>query len=181
MPPKKVVIIRKKSFEKPTKKVIKKVVTQPKKATKATKSRKPKKEETPYEKCRKATINRYLKLYERGILKIRGNPVKSRGQAIAVALQLADKSCASKMTSVDMKDIITKVEKLYDADIKSLKLRYSDITRIAKLKAYYRKPGVAATRLRKFCREYLAIHQATLSPIYLKTLGPSPSSKVKKA
>ena len=165
MPPKKVLIIRKKSPEKGSKKGSKKGVTRPKKV------------ETVYEKCRKATINRYLKLYERGILKIRGNPVKSYKQAIPVAIQLADKGCASKMTAADMKDIITKVEKLYDADIKSLKLRYSDITRIAKLKAYYRKPGVAATRLRKFCREYLAIHSETLSPIYLKTLGPSKAKK----
>ncbi len=116
-----------------------------------------KKPETEYEKCRKIIINRYMKLYERGVLKIRGNKVNSPKQAIAIALQIAAKSCESKMNRDDIQELKDKVNRLFTPEFQDRPLRYSDILRIEKLNAYYKKRGLKASskKLITFARNYL--------------------------
>jgi hypothetical protein len=152
---KKKLVIRPK---KPTKDPLitkKKTIKPIRKSTKRSKSK-----ESDYEKCRKIIINRYMKLFERGILKIRGNKVTSQKQAIAIALQIAAKSCDSKMNRDDIQDMESKLQRAISARQESAgskPLRYSDINRIVKLYTIYHKKGSKskASRLRSFARKYL--------------------------
>ncbi len=161
-PPKKVVMIRPK---RPAK--------DPLLTRKPKKTKKPKKPETEYEKCRKVIINRYMKLFERGILKIRGNPVKSRKQAIAIALQIAAKGCESKMNRDDIQEMQKKVDRAIKVSLAkegARPLRYTDILRIRKLLVYYQKKSIKSLRLVAFVRKYLASADDSIPDSHKKAL-----------
>ncbi len=93
------------------------------------------KKASDFESCKSKRINQVMKLYERGVLIIRGKKVSNQKQAIAIALQQAESGCRSKMNGNDIKNMEDKVKKL------SLdkSFTYSDIKRILFLIEYYQK------------------------------------------
>lgn len=68
---------------------------------------------TKYEECRSKIIDKIMKEFERGILKSsRGDLIKDKKQAIAVALSIAGKSCKGKYDKVDIERMIGRLEKV---------------------------------------------------------------------
>ncbi len=87
-----------------------------------------------YELCKSKSIDKVMKLYEKGNLIIRGKKVINQKQAIAIGLQQAESNCKSKMNGTDIQNIVKKVE-----DIKDKPYTYSDVKRILFLINYYKK------------------------------------------
>lgn len=65
---------------------------------------------TPYKECVSLKVGQTLKRFEKGELKIRGRLVKSRRQALALGLRLADVSCEKKKGAKDEKDRLQKIQ-----------------------------------------------------------------------
>ncbi len=97
------------------------------KSTKSTKS--------SYELCKSKSIDKVMKLYEKGNLIIRGKKVINQKQAIAIGLQQAESNCKSKMNSSDIQNIVKKVEHIN----KDKPYTYSDLKRILFLINHYKK------------------------------------------
>ena len=93
------------------------------------------KKTSDFESCKSKRINQVMKLYERGVLIIRGKKVSNQKQAIAIALQQAESGCRSKMNGNDIKNMEDKVKKLS----LNKSFTYSDIKRILFLMEYYQK------------------------------------------
>ncbi len=88
-----------------------------------------------YELCKSKSIDKVMKLYEKGNLIIRGKKVTNQKQAIAIGLQQAESNCKSKMNGSDIQNIVKKVELI----TKDKPLSYSDLKRILFLIDYYKK------------------------------------------
>jgi hypothetical protein len=65
---------------------------------------------TPYKECVSLKVGQILKRFEKGELKIRGRLVKSRNQALALGIRLADVSCEKKQGSRDTSDRLQKIQ-----------------------------------------------------------------------
>ena len=73
-----------------------------------------------YNNCKKKTIQKYIKLYEKIKLK---NKKVSRKQSIAIALSLSQKECEKKLSNDDIKKMEEKIDLfINDNDINTLKL-----------------------------------------------------------
>ncbi len=88
-----------------------------------------------YELCKSKSIDKVMKLYEKGNLIIRGKKVINQKQAIAIGLQQAESNCKSKMNISDIQNIVKKVEHIN----KDKPYTYSDLKRILFLINYYKK------------------------------------------
>ena len=64
---------------------------------------------TSYEKCKKDTINKILKKFERN-----NKNKKSKQQRIAIALSISEKECKKKINEKDIKKMEDKVKKMID-------------------------------------------------------------------
>ena len=74
------------------------------KKTKPTPKSKASSKKTKYEKCKTSIIGQDMRLFKQGKLKQRNKlPVKSRKQAIAIALSMAESKCKNKKTRVDIR------------------------------------------------------------------------------
>ncbi len=94
-----------------------------------------KKVKSDYEVCKSKSIDKIMKLYEKGNLIIRGKKVTNQKQAIAIGLQQAENNCKSKINSLDIKNIIKKVENINNTK----ELTFSDLKRIIFLIDYYKR------------------------------------------
>jgi hypothetical protein len=97
--------------------------------------KKVKSKKSDYELCKSKSIDKVMKLYEKGNLIIRGKKVINQKQAIAIGLQQAESNCKSKMNGSDIQNIVKKVERIN----KDKPYTYSDIKRILFLINYYQK------------------------------------------
>lgn len=72
--------------------------------------------QTKYEECKSKTINNVIKEFEHKILKSpSGTQIKSKKQAIAISLNIADNKCQKYMLKSDLSKLKTIVEKqIYD-------------------------------------------------------------------
>ncbi len=109
-----------------------------------------------YELCKSKSIDKVMKLYEKGNLIIRGKKVTNQKQAIAIGLQQAESNCKSKMNGSDIQNIVKKVELI----TKDKPLSYSDLKRILFLIDYYKKKkmNVKANHLYEKIINYLLIN-----------------------
>ena len=90
---------------------------------------------TTYERCRSTIIDKIMKEYERGILKSsRGGVIKSKKQAIAVALSIAEKGCKSKYGKEDIDRMIGRVEKVLKSDRPLVRSNLNEFTIIVSMK-----------------------------------------------
>ena len=101
---------------------------------------------TKYELCYEKTMDKYMKKYEKGELKDRSdNKIKSRKQAIAIALSMSNKKCEEKFGREDYKNIEEKFNKnMYDekGNINEKKrLSYSTFKNGVKLMDKYKNEG----------------------------------------
>lgn len=96
---------------------------------------KSKSKSSDYESCKSKAIDKVMKLYERGILIIRGKKVNNRKQAIAIALQQSESNCKAKINDIDIKNMESKVHNATNYS----KFTYSDLKRILFLLHYYIK------------------------------------------
>jgi len=97
--------------------------------------KKVKSKKSDYELCKSKSIDKVMKLYEKGNLIIRGKKVINQKQAIAIGLQQAESNCKSKMNSSDIQNIVKKVDRIN----KDKPYTYSDLKRILFLINYYQK------------------------------------------
>ncbi len=73
-----------------------------------------------YNNCKKKTIQKYIKLYEK--IKVKNKKV-SRKQSIAIALSLSQKECEKKLSNDDIKKMEETIDLfINDKDINNLKL-----------------------------------------------------------
>jgi len=86
-----------------------------------------------YNNCKKKTIQKYIKLYERIKLK---NKKVSRQQSIAIALSLSQKECEKKLSNDDIKKMEEKID-LFINDNDNNKLKLSMIKMYKILCKYY--------------------------------------------
>lgn len=99
---------------------------------------------TKYELCQSKIIDDIMKKFEKGTLKNRSNKqIKSKKQAIAIALSISDKECEKKFSKEDYKKIEERFQKNIYADEKNSrlsdkKLSYSTVKNGIKLIEYYR-------------------------------------------
>jgi len=85
-----------------------------------------------YENCKQTYISSIMKRFEMGKLFIRGRRVRSYGQAIAMALKMADKHCQEKLYSKDVLNIADKIRDFLDTPNNDIKqVRYAELHRIA--------------------------------------------------
>ncbi len=85
-----------------------------------------------YESCKQTYISSIMKRFEMGKLYIRGKRVRNYGQAIAMALKMADKHCQEKLYSKDVLNIADKIRDFLDTPNNDIKqVRYSELHRIA--------------------------------------------------
>ncbi len=85
-----------------------------------------------YESCKQTYISSIMKRFEMGKLYIRGKRVRNYGQAIAMALKMADKHCQEKLYSKDVLNIADKIRDFLDIPNNDIKqVRYSELHRIA--------------------------------------------------
>ncbi len=120
------------------------------------KIKKVKNKKSNYELCKSKSIDKIMKLYEKGNLIIRGKKVTNQKQAIAIGLQQAESNCKSKMNSSDIKNIVQKVEHIN----KDKPYTYSDLKRILFLINYYKKKklNIKVNDLYKKIINYLLIN-----------------------
>lgn len=126
-----------------------------------------KKVKSDYEVCKSKSIDKIMKLYEKGNLIIRGKKVTNQKQAIAIGLQQAENNCKSKINSLDIKNIIKKVENINNTK----ELTFSDLKRIIFLIDYYKrkKLNVKVYNLYKKIIHYLLTNN-DLKKLYRKLL-----------
>lgn len=141
------------------KKIIKKV----KKSKSKSKSKK-----SDYEQCKSKSIDKIMKLYEKGNLIIRGKKVTNQKQAIAIGLQQAESNCKSKMNNSDIQNIENKVQNIDNTK----PFTYSDLKRILFLIDYYKKKkyNVKANVLYEKIIKYLLTNENMLKSSYRKLL-----------
>ncbi len=120
-----------------------------------------------YELCKSKSIDKVMKLYEKGNLIIRGKKVINQKQAIAIGLQQAESNCKSKIDGSDIQNIVKKVERIN----KDKPYTYSDLKRILFLIDYYKKKkmNVKANILYEKIINYLLINN-DLKKSYRKLL-----------
>ena len=96
---------------------------------------------TTYENCKTNIIGQDMRLFKQGKLTQRNKmPVKSRKQAIAIALSMAEKKCKDKKTPVDVRRENAKIKQKLQKDNNKIPLRSSDVrTIITKLKDLKKK------------------------------------------
>jgi len=114
---------------------------------------------TTYENCKTNIIGQDMRLFKQGKLKQRNkSPVKSRKQAIAIALSMAEKKCKDKKTIVDVRRENAKIKRKLRKENKT-PLRSSDVRNIiTKLKDLKKK---------KQSREYRSLKIDLLSRIVI--------------
>jgi len=114
---------------------------------------------TTYENCKTNIIGQDMRLFKQGKLKQRNkSPVKSRKQAIAIALSMAEKKCKDKKTLVDVRRENAKIKRKLQKENKT-PLRSSDVRNIiTKLKDLKKK---------KQSREYRTMKIDLLSRIVM--------------
>ena len=105
------------------------------KKTKPTPKSKASSKKTKYEKCKTSIIGQDMRLFKQGKLKQRNKqPVKSRKQAIAIALSMAEAKCKNKKTRADVRKENLIIQKKIALN-QSQSLRLVDVRNIiAKLK-----------------------------------------------
>lgn len=132
------------------------------------KVKKSKSKKSDYEVCKSKSIDKIMKLYEKGNLIIRGKKVINQKQAIAIGLQQAESNCKSKMNGSDIQNIETKVKNIDDTK----PFTYSDLKRILFLINYYKKKknNVKANALYEKIIKYLLINENMLKSSYRKLL-----------
>lgn len=85
-----------------------------------------------YENCKQTYISSIMKRFEMGKLYVRGRRVRNYGQAIAMALKMADKHCQDKLYSKDVLNIAEKIRDFLDTPNNDIKqVRYAELHRIA--------------------------------------------------
>ena len=84
---------------------------------------------TSYEKCKKDTINKILKKFERN-----NKNKKSKQQRIAIALSISEKECKKKINEKDIKKMEDKVKKMIDKN----KIQLTNINNSIYLLNYYK-------------------------------------------
>ena len=121
-----------------------------------------------YELCKSKSIDKIMKLYEKGNLIIRDKKVTNQKQAIAIGLQQAESNCKSKMDGSDIQNIIKKVQNMDNTK----PFTYSDLKRILFLINYYKKKkyNVKANDLYEKIIKYLLTNQNMLKNSYRKLL-----------
>lgn len=82
--------------------------------------------ESAYETCKKQSIQKTMKLYERGALIIRKKKITNPKQALAIALQGASANCEKKIKRTDISNMVEKVNAIKS----TTDLRYSDLQRL---------------------------------------------------
>jgi len=114
---------------------------------------------TTYENCKTNIIGQDMRLFKQGKLKQRNkSPVKSRKQAIAIALSMAEKKCKDKKTLADVRRENAKIKRKLRKENKT-PLRSSDVRNIiTKLKDLKKK---------KQSREYRSLKIDLLSRIVM--------------
>ena len=114
---------------------------------------------TTYENCKTNIIGQDMRLFKQGKLKQRNkSPVKSRKQAIAIALSMAEKKCKDKKTLVDVRRENAKIKRKLRKENKT-PLSSSDVRNIiTKLKDLKKK---------KQSREYRTMKIDLLSRIVM--------------
>lgn len=132
------------------------------------KVKKSKSKKSDYELCKSKSIDKIMKLYEKGILIIRGKKVTNQKQAIAIGLQQAESNCKSKMSTSDIQNIESKVQNIDNTK----PFTYSDLKRILFLIDYYKKKkdNVKANRLYEKIIKYLLTNENMLKSSYRKLL-----------
>lgn len=135
---------------------------------KVKKIKKGKSKKSEYETCKSKSIDKIMKLYEKGNLIIRGKKVMNQKQAIAIGLQQAESNCKSKMNSSDIHNIETKVKNIDNTK----PLTYSDLKRILFLIDYYKKKkyNIKANALYEKIIKYLLTNENMLKSSYRKLL-----------
>ena len=101
---------------------------------------------TKYELCYEMTMDKYMQKYDIGELKDRSNnKIKSRKQAIAIALSMSNKKCEEKFGREDYKKIEERFNKnMYEVNGNingNKRLSYSTFKNGVKLMEKYRKAG----------------------------------------
>lgn len=85
-----------------------------------------------YENCKQTYISSIMKRFEMGKLYVRGRRVRNYGQAIAMALKMADKHCQDKLYNKDVLNIAEKIRDFLDTPNNDIKqVRYAELHRIA--------------------------------------------------
>ena len=130
--------------------------------------KKVKSKKSDYELCKSKSIDKVMKLYEKGNLIIRGKKVTNQKQAIAIGLQQAESNCKSKMNGSDIHNIEKKVKNINE----NKPYNYSDLKRILFLINNYKKKkyNVKATDLYEKIIKYLLTNQDMLKSSYRKLL-----------
>ncbi len=130
------------------------------------KLKKGKSKKSQYENCKSKSIDKIMKLYEKGNLIIRGKKVTNQKQAIAIGLQQAESHCKSKMNSSDIQNIENKVQNIDNTK----SFTYSDLKRILFLIDYYKKKkyNVKIHILYEKIIKYLLTNQNILKKSYRK-------------
>ena len=130
--------------------------------------KKVKSKKSDYELCKSKSIDKVMKLYEKGNLIIRGKKVTNQKQAIAIGLQQAESNCKSKMNGSDIHNIEKKVKNINE----NKPYNYSDLKRILFLINYYKKKkyNVKANDLYEKIIKYLLTKQDMLKSSYRKLL-----------
>lgn len=101
---------------------------------------------TKYELCYEKTMDKYMKKYEKGELKDRSNnKIKSRKQAVAIALSMSNKKCEEKFGREDYKKIEERFNKnMYEVNGNingNKRLSYSTFKNGVKLMEKYKNAG----------------------------------------
>ena len=118
---------------------------QARKAAKVAKSKKLNK--TSYERCKTSIIGQDLRLFKEGKLKQRNKkPVKSRKQAIAIALSMAERKCKDKKTLSDVRKENAKIRKnlinennkkpLQPAEVRNIIIKLKDLKKKKRSREY---------------------------------------------
>ena len=89
-----------------------------------------------YKDCKSRKIGTLMKLYKNKQLKTSGRVVKNPKQAIAIAINTADKQCKQNMTKKDMDEIKAKVKA---TNILTEKLKATQVKNTLSLLGFYKK------------------------------------------
>ena len=96
---------------------------------------------TKYDRCHERTMDKYMKKFEKGELKDRSEKkIRSRKQAVAIALSISDNKCENKFSKEDFKKIEEKFNKniFENKGISNKKLSYTTVKNGLKLVDYYK-------------------------------------------
>ena len=102
---------------------------------------------TKYDRCHERTMDKYMKKFEKGELKDRSEKkIRSRKQAVAIALSISDNKCENKFSKEDFKKIEEKFNKniFENKGISNKKLSYTTVKNGLKLVDYYKSNGKKA-------------------------------------